>query len=70
MSNDVLLTGEVARRLEVAPITVRGWEKTGRLVPVGRTSSGVRFYDKAAVEAFAAARAARRRDTAHDADPR
>lgn len=47
--NPFLLTGDVARLLHVSPVTVRMWERTGRLTAV-RTAGGVRLFDRASVD--------------------
>lgn len=47
--NPFLLTGDVARLLHVSPVTVRQWERTGRLRAV-RTARGVRLFERAAVD--------------------
>ncbi len=50
---DRLLTvGDVARRLQVMPDTVRELERRGRLKAI-RTEGGVRLFRKADVEEFA-----------------
>jgi DNA-binding transcriptional MerR regulator len=54
-SQDILLTSETARVLEVADSTVHWLEKTGRL-PAQRTASGVRLFRRDAVEKLAAER--------------
>lgn len=52
-----LLTGDVARILEVSPDTVRLWERQGRL-PALRTVRGVRLFDRRDVERLATERRA------------
>jgi DNA-binding transcriptional MerR regulator len=56
--SDEMLTGEVARLAEVVPATVRLWEKQGKLAAV-RTTSGVRLFNRADVEAIIRSRKAR-----------
>lgn len=46
-----LLTGEVARALNVSPETIRLWERKGVLKAL-RTGSGVRLFDRSEVEAL------------------
>ncbi len=46
-----LKIGEVAKILGVSIITLRNWEKTGKLLPF-KTSGGHRFYKKEDIEKF------------------
>lgn len=62
MHGELMLVGEVAKRLGLSPVSVRGLESRGELVPTARTATGVRLYDQADVEAVAARRAADRGD--------
>lgn len=52
---DFLTTNAVAKWLNVAPDTVRFYERTGRLAAL-RTTSGVRLFRREDVEQFMAAR--------------
>jgi len=54
-----LLTGQVARILDISPESVRLWERSGRL-PALKTEKGVRLFDRRDVEAFKREREARR----------
>ena len=64
---DKLLTvGDVARRLQVMPDTVRELERRGRLRAL-RTEGGVRLFRKADIERFAQEFQARRPLTATQA---
>ena len=56
---EYMTVGEVAKLLGVVGETVRWWTRTGRLAAL-RTRSGVRFFDRRDVEAFAKRRAAER----------
>lgn len=56
---DYLLTNGAARLLDVAPQTIRLWERTGKL-PALRTESGVRLFSRCDVERLARERAERR----------
>ena len=47
-----MFTSEVARLLQVAPDTVRHYDRTGQL-PAQRTAGGVRVWDPRLVAAFA-----------------
>lgn len=51
----LLLTGDVARILEVSPDTVRALERLGRL-PALKTKRGVRLFDRRDVERLRLAR--------------
>jgi excisionase family DNA binding protein len=51
-------TAEAARVLRIGEATVRKWANLGRL-PVQRTASGVRLFDRAQLEQLAAARASK-----------
>jgi excisionase family DNA binding protein len=53
-----LLTGEVARLLGISAVTVRLWERTGRL-PALRASSNVRLFKAKDVERLKIEREAR-----------
>lgn len=59
IASDFLLTGDVARILQVSAETVRLWERIGRLHAL-KTDRGVRLFDRRDVEALASARRARR----------
>jgi excisionase family DNA binding protein len=60
-NNEQLLTvSRAARMLEVASETVRAMADSGRL-PVVRTTSGLRLFNRGDVEALAAAREAHAR---------
>ena len=52
MSSKFVLTSEAARILSVTSDTVRVMERRGEL-PATRTDTGVRIFDRAAVEALA-----------------
>ena len=57
----LITTSQAARILGVAEVTVRGWERAGRLQAI-RTGHGVRLFDveeieRLAIEREAAARA-------------
>lgn len=41
---------EVARKLNVNPVTIRRWEKKGVCIPAVRTSNGYRIYSPKDVE--------------------
>lgn len=43
---DLLVISEVAKLLRVAPLTLKRWEKVGRLKPVRINSRGDRRYYK------------------------
>lgn len=43
MANEWLAIGKAARRLGVAPSTLRRWEREGRIAPI-RTAGGARRY--------------------------
>jgi DNA-binding transcriptional MerR regulator len=51
-ADDLLLTNEVARLLDVSPQTVRLWERTGRLAAT-KTTKGVRLFKRGNVEDLA-----------------
>jgi DNA-binding transcriptional MerR regulator len=53
----LLSTSDVARRLNVAAVTVRLWANTGRL-PCQTLSNGTRFFQLADVDRLAAERQA------------
>jgi excisionase family DNA binding protein len=55
--DDFLTTNAVAKIMNVAPDTVRFYERTGRL-PALRTTSGVRLFRRDDVEDFIANRRA------------
>lgn len=57
--NDLLTTRDAARVFDVAPDTIRLWERIGKL-PATRTESGLRVFSRADVERVAAERAERR----------
>lgn len=57
--NDLLTTRDAARVFDVAPDTIRSWERIGKL-PATRTESGLRVFSRADVERVAAERAERR----------
>ena len=59
------LAAEAARILGVTPATVRLMESRGEL-PATRTASGVRIFDRAAVERLAAERTADRDSTSRN----
>lgn len=50
-SNEVLLSGDVAREGDVTPATARVWADKG-LLPVSRTISGRRLYRRDDVDRF------------------
>ena len=50
-----MTTNDVAKLLNVAPDTVRSYERTGRLAAL-RTTSGVRLFHRGDVEQFLAKR--------------
>jgi DNA-binding transcriptional MerR regulator len=54
---ELLTTHAVAKSLNVAPDTVRFYERTGRLKAM-RTTSGIRLFRAEDVEAFKAKRSA------------
>lgn len=56
-TSEFLSTGDAARRLGVAPDTVRLWERNGCL-PAMRTAGGIRLFRREDVEKVAAERAA------------
>lgn len=51
-SDKYLLTGDVARLLNVSAEMVRHWERSGKLF-AQKTARGVRLFDPDAVERFA-----------------
>lgn len=53
---DPVLTTEAARICEVAPETIRQWERLGKL-PALKTERGVRLFDRQDVERLARDRA-------------
>ena len=53
--DDFLTTNAVAKLMNVAPDTVRFYERTGRLAAI-RTTSGVRLFRREDVEDFIAKR--------------
>ena len=57
--SDFLTTGDVSRHTGKVPDTVRYWERTGQLKAI-KTESGQRFFRRADVDAFLAARRARK----------
>jgi len=59
MCTKKLLTGDVARILDVTPKTVHQLETNGHLT-AERTASGVRLFDRADVDRLAKDRAARK----------
>ena len=58
-ASGLLLTGDVARCLDVSAETVRFWHRVGML-PALKTARGVRLFDRRDVERLAGERAARR----------
>lgn len=55
---ELLTVGDVARELDVAPETIRLWERLGKL-RAQRTVSGMRLFRRDDVEQFARERAER-----------
>ena len=53
---ELLTVSHAARALKVAANTVRLWERQGKL-PVLRTTSGVRLFDRRDIDRLIAARA-------------
>jgi excisionase family DNA binding protein len=53
--DDFLTTNAVAKLMNIAPDTVRFYERTGRLVAL-RTTSGIRLFRREDVEDFIAKR--------------
>lgn len=51
-ADDLLLTNEAARLLDVSPQTIRLWERAGRL-PAIKTTKGVRLFNRRDVENLA-----------------
>jgi DNA-binding transcriptional MerR regulator len=62
-----LLTSQVARLLDVAPETIRLWERQG-ILPAVKTDKGVRLFDRRDVERLARERE-ERRATQHSEAP-
>jgi hypothetical protein len=62
----LLLTGDVARILQVSAETVRFWHRTGRL-PAQKTAGGVRLFSGRDVERLGRERRARVTTNAHPA---
>ena len=62
LSGAFLTTGEVARSLEISADRVRQLERCGAL-PASRTETGVRLFDRSAVEAFRQQRELKRGST-------
>jgi len=60
MSDELLQTHHVARRLEVTPARVRQLVREGKLRAVVEVLGGLRLFSVAEVERVAAERAARR----------
>ena len=54
----LLTVGDVARELDVAPETIRLWERLGKL-PAQRTTSGIRLFRREDVDRLARERAGR-----------
>lgn len=48
---DILMTGDVARELEIGPDRVRQLERCG-ILPARRTEAGIRLFERADVEEF------------------
>ncbi len=49
-SSSTLTIGELARGADLAPETLRHYERMGLIAPSGRTASNYRLYDTAAVD--------------------
>lgn len=62
MRQDLLTPAEVARLLDVTPETVRGWANAGK-IPVLRTQTGRRLFERDQVERLAQERERGRTDT-------
>jgi len=57
--DQLLMTGDAAKICDVAPDTIRWWNRAGKLPEAHRTARGVRLYRRAEIE-----RIARERDRA------
>jgi excisionase family DNA binding protein len=50
MSYELLSISEAARELDVCVVTLRRWDRKGKLVPAVRLRRGVRLYRKEDIE--------------------
>jgi DNA-binding transcriptional MerR regulator len=57
---EYLETGALARGLGVAAETIRWWERSGKITPVARTSTGRMLFTHAQADEIRAWRAAQR----------
>jgi DNA-binding transcriptional MerR regulator len=46
LASALFTTGDVAKRLEVAPETIRLWERLGVIRAAVRTAGGMRLFDE------------------------
>jgi len=54
--DNILTSGDVARRLGVTPAAVRQWVRNGRIVPARSTTSGIHLFGTDEVERLRAER--------------
>jgi excisionase family DNA binding protein len=52
MGYELLSISEAARELDVCVVTLRRWDRRGKLVPAVRLRRGVRLYRKEDIEQF------------------
>jgi len=52
MGHELLSISEAARELDVCVVTLRRWDRKGKLVPAVRLRRGVRLYRKEDIEQF------------------
>jgi|GEM_PF-1268719 len=52
MRYELLTVSEAARELDVCVVTLRRWDKRGKLMPAVRLRRGVRLYHREDIERF------------------
>jgi excisionase family DNA binding protein len=52
MRYELLTVSEAARELDVCVVTLRRWDRRGKLVPAVRLRRGVRLYNREDIERF------------------
>jgi len=52
MGHELLSISEAAKELDVCVVTLRRWDRRGKLVPAVRLRRGVRLYSREDIERF------------------